>query len=321
MHAEDTVVLGCTDCHGGDANIMAAGAKGAATYEAAKNKAHVLPRFAEELEQGGHPQRAYTRWLKESYDYIRFANPGDLRVAGETCGTCHGDETRNVKNSMMTTGAMLWGAALYNNGAYPLKNPHFGEAYDSNGQPERLMTPGTVTAEETRTKGVLPYLDPLERWEVSQPGNLLRAFERGGKKRSEIGIPDREDLPGKPDTKLSDRGLGTELRTDPVFLGLQKTRLLDPLLSMPGTNDQPGDYRGSGCSGCHVLYANDRDPVHSAMLAQYGNTGHSISQDPTINKSQSGHPLQHSFTKSIPSSQCMTCHVHPGTNMVVSYYG
>jgi len=38
------------------------------------------------------------------------------------------------------------------------------------------------------------------------------------------------------------------LRTDPVFLGLQKTRLLDPLLSFPGTNDQPGDYRASGCS-------------------------------------------------------------------------
>ncbi len=321
MHAEDTVMLGCTDCHGGNANVMAAGAKGGPTYDAAKNKAHVLPRFAEELEQGGHPQRAYTRWLKESYDYVRFANPGDLRVAGETCGTCHGDETRNVKNSMMTTGAMLWGAALYNNGAYPLKNPHFGEAYNSNGEPERLMTPGTVTAEETRTKGVLPYLDPLERWEVSQPGNMLRAFERGGEKRAEIGIPDPEELPGKPDTKLSDRGLGTELRTDPVFLGLQKTRLLDPLLSMPGTNDQPGDYRGSGCSGCHVLYANDRDPVHSATLARYGNTGHSISQDPTIDKSQSGHPLQHSFTKSIPSSQCMVCHAHPGTNMVVSYYG
>ena len=78
---------------------------------------------------------------------------------------------------------------------------------------------------------------------------MLRAFERGGEKRAEIGNPDREELPGKPDTKLSDRGLGTGLRTDPVFLGLQKTRLLDPLLSMPGTNDQPGDYRGSGCYG------------------------------------------------------------------------
>ena len=25
-----------------------------------------------------------------------------------------------------------------------------------------------------------PFLDPLERWEISQPGNILRVFERGG---------------------------------------------------------------------------------------------------------------------------------------------
>ena len=321
MHAEDTVVLGCADCHGGNASIQIAGAKDSAGYNAAKNKAHILSRFAPDAARGGHPVRAYTRWLQESYDYIRFANPGDLRVANETCGGCHAEETRNVKTSMMTHGAMLWSAALYNNGAFPLKNPHFGEAYDADGKPERLRTFPPPTPEETRTKGVLPYLDPLQRWEYSQPGNMLRAFERGGDKRSEIGNPDRDDLPGKPDTKLSDRGLGTGLRTDPVFLGLQKTRLLDPLLSMPGTNDQAGDYRGSGCTGCHVLYANDRDPQHSAALAQFGNTGHSISTDAAINKSESGHPLQHGFTKMIPSSQCMTCHIHPGTNMVTTYYG
>lgn len=321
MHAEDTVVLGCADCHGGNSTISITGAKGSAAYEAAKKRAHVQPRFAENAARGGHPVRAYTRWLEESYDFVRFANPGDLRVANEACGTCHADEVRNVKSSMMTHGAMLWGAALYNNGAYPLKNPHFGEAYDAEGKPVRLRSFPPPTAEETRTKGVLPYLDPLQRWELSQPGNMLRAFERGGEKKSEIGNPGREELAGKPDTKLSERGLGTNLRTDPVFLGLQKTRLLDPLLSMPGTNDQPGDYRASGCTGCHVLYANDRDPQHSASAAGFGNMGRSQSADATTNKSESGHPLQHGFTKSIPSSQCMTCHIHPGTNMLTTYYG
>ncbi len=29
---------------------------------------------------------------------------------------------------------------------------------------------------------------------------------------------------------------------------------------VPGTNDQPGDYRASGCTACHVVYANDRRP-------------------------------------------------------------
>jgi hypothetical protein len=321
MHAEDTVVLGCADCHGGNASVMMAGTRGSSEYATAERKAHVHPRLAENAERAGHPIRAYTRWIEESSEFVRFVNPGDLRAAPKTCGVCHAQETSNVKSSMMTHGAMLWGAALYNNGAFPLKNPHFGEAYDVNGKPERLRTFPPPTAEETRTKGVLPYLDPLQRWEVSEPGNMLRVFERGGEKRPEIGNPDTEDIPGSPDLKLSDRGLGTSLRTDPVFLGLQKTRLFDPLLSFPGTNDQPGDYRASGCSACHVLYANDRDPSHGEQTSAFGNTGRSISSDVTVNKSESGHPLQHVFSKSIPSSQCMTCHVHPGTNMVTTYYG
>ncbi len=322
MHAEETVVLGCADCHGGDPSVMAAGAKGSAEYAAAERKAHVQPRFAESnAAHAGHPVRAYTRWVEESSEFVRFVNPGDLRVAATTCGVCHAEETRFVKTSMMTHGAMLWGAALYNNGAYPLKNPHFGEAYDADGRPERLRSFPPPTPEETRTKGVLPYLDPLQRWEVSEPGNMLRVFERGGEKRVEIGNPNTERMPGQPDLKLSDRGLGTGLRTDPVFLGLQKTRLMDPLLSMPGTNDQAGDYRGSGCTACHVIYANDRDKTHAEYAAQYGNTGHSAGEDAAIDKNESGHPLQHVFTKMIPSSQCMTCHIHPGTNMETSYYG
>jgi hypothetical protein len=321
MHNETTVVLGCADCHGGNANVTVAGTKGSAEYAAAERKAHVEPRFAEDAARGGHPERANTRWLRESFEYVRFVNPGDLRVAPHTCGACHVQETRNVKTSMMTHGAMLWGAALYNNGGYPLKNPHFGEAYTEDGTPERIRTFPPPTPEETRSKGVLPYLDPLQRWEISQPGNMLRAFERGGGPRGEIGDPNIEEDSGAPDTKLSDRGIGTNLRTDPVFLGLQKTRLLDPLLSMPGTNDQPGDYHSAGCSACHVVYANDRSPAHSASYAQYGNDGHSNTSDPTINKTESGHPLQHVFTKMIPSSQCMTCHIHPGTNMVTTYYG
>ena len=127
--------------------------------------------------------------------------------------------------------------------------------------------------------------------------------------------------PGRPDDQLSDRGIGTELRTDPVFLGLQKTRLLDPILSMPGTNDHPGDYRSSGCTACHVVYANDRSPVHSGPYAVHGNQGFSSQIDPTIPKNESGHPIRHEFTRSIPTSTCIVCHIHPGTNMESTYLG
>ena len=325
MHPSKGVHLGCTDCHGGNftATIAPGTVPSSPEYIAAKERAHIQPRDPAFKNRSAIPERIYTKWLQESPEYIKFVNPGDLRVAAETCGSagCHPSETRAVSTSLMTHAGFLWGAALYNNGGIPCKNTRFGESYDRNGMPQSLHTIPAPSPEETRAKGVLPELTPLYRWEVSQPGNILRVFERGGHKKAELGNPSREEDPGKPDDKLSDRGLSTELRTDPVFLGLQKTRLLDPILSFPGTNDHPGDYRSSGCSACHVIYANDRDPSHSGPYAPYGHSGLSVSTDPTIPKNEPGHPIRHTFTRAIPSSQCMICHVHPGTNMVTTYFG
>jgi hypothetical protein len=325
MHPTKTVHLACADCHGGNSSIsVAAGiAPHSSEYTAAKEKAHVQPRDSSFKDRSNLPERTYTKWLKESAEYVKFINPGDLRAAPETCGPagCHASETRAVSTSMMTHSGMLWGAALYNNGGSPHKNTRYGESYDRDGKPQSLKTAPPPSADETRTKGVLPELDPLYRWEISQPGNVLRVFERGGRKKAELGNPNREEDPGKPDDQLSERGFGTELRTDPVFLGLQKTRLLDPVMSLPGTNDHAGDYRSSGCSSCHVIYANDRDPAHSGSYAQFGHSGFSASSDPTISKNEPGHPIKHTFTRSIPSSQCMICHIHPGTNMVTTYFG
>lgn len=325
MHPTRTFRLGCVDCHGGDpaVGVPAGTATNSAEYEQAKNKAHPKSSIPEFARGSANPVRSFSKWLRENPEYIRFINPGDLRIAAQTCGQsgCHVTELRRVQTSMMTHGGMLWGAALYNNGSFPLKNARFGESYSEDGRPQAVRTVPAPTPEETRTKGVLPDLTPLERWEISQPGNVLRVFERGGEKKGEIGNPDREEESGRPDDKLGSRGFGTELRTDPVFLGLQKTRLLDPLLSLPGTNDEPGDYRASGCSSCHVVYANDRSPDHSGPYAQYGHSGQTVTSDPTIPKNESGHPIRHAFTRAIPSSSCMVCHVHPGTNMVTTYFG
>jgi hypothetical protein len=325
MHPTGTVRLACVDCHGGDATAIlpAATQPSNAEYQQIKNRAHPQPTESALAGVSANPPRLYAEWLRENYAYVRFVNPGDLRVAAETCGTagCHASEVLKVKTSMMTHGGMLWGAALYNNGSFPLKNTRFGESYSADGQPQAIDTVPTPTPEETRTKGVVPELTPLERWEISQPGNVLRVFERGGEKKGEIGNPNRQEESGRPDDKLGERGFGTLLRTDPVFLGLQKTRLLDPLLSLPGTNDEPGDYRGSGCSACHVVYANDRSSQHSGPYARFGHLGESATTDPTIPKNEPGHPIRHSFTRAIPSSQCMICHVHPGTNMETTYFG
>ena len=321
MHASPSVRLGCTDCHGGNAGINVVGTPGSKEYEEARRQAHISPRRADLWPTAANPERSYTALLDESLDFVRFVNPGDLRAAPTACAPCHREEVRNVSKSMMTHGGMLYGAALYNNGVLPGKDTIVGESYGPDGQPRSLLTIPPPTAEETRDKGVLEKLVPFPRWELGQTGNPFRVFERGGRRRLEVGLPDIFEEPGKPDKGLSPRGPGTLNRTDPLILGAQKTRLLDPMTSFLGTNDHPGDYRSSGCTACHVVYANDRSRSNSGPYAAFGNRGTTQTVDPTIAKDRSGHALKHVFTRSIPSSQCMTCHMHPGTNMVATYLG
>jgi len=324
---KDAVGLTCTACHGGNP-VPRKASDDPRSIEQIKNEAHVRAKFPDEWRRdgkytGANPERTASLLARESWEFVRFINPGDLRVAATSCGgaACHDVESKNVARSMMTHGAMLWGAALYNNGGFPLKDARFGESYSEAGGPQRLIQTPAPTAEEKRTKGLLDFIDPIPRWEISQPGNVLRVFERGGKRRLEVGLPDKDEDPGKPDKGLSARGFGSAQRTDPVYLGLQKTRLHDPTLNFLGTNDHPGDYRSSGCSACHVIYANDRDAAHSAGYFAAGNLGRSQTADENIPKNESGHPIKHQFTSQIPTSQCMSCHMHPGTNMVATYLG
>src|SRR5690242_11526487 len=88
MHPTRTVHLGCTDCHGGNSSVgVAPGmAPGSPEYNSIKEKAHVQPRNVAFKKRANLPERAYTLWLKESAEYIKFVNPGDLRVATEACG-------------------------------------------------------------------------------------------------------------------------------------------------------------------------------------------------------------------------------------------
>ncbi|MSR30835.1 MAG: hypothetical protein EXR99_04940 [Gemmataceae bacterium] len=335
-HGKATVRLGCTDCHGGNANVQRSdgqtGYPDRPPYASRSCPAAPPAKKPGAWRNSANPIRSYTLLNQESPDYIRFVNPGDSRVSHISCGTvnCHGNIVNQVRKSMMTHGCMLWGSALYNNGSVPYKIPRHGELYSMHGEPLRIQSNPPPTEFE-KTRGVIPFLDPLLRYEITQPGNILRIFERGGKIRQEVGIPNIFEDPGRPFlSRLSNRGLGTENRVDPVFIGLAKTRLFDPTLNFLGTNEQPGDFRSSGCTGCHMIYANDRSPVHSGPYAKFGNRGlaaksavNGIKPDPTIPKNEPGHPIQHRFASgnSIPISQCMTCHVHPGTTVMNTNIG
>ncbi|HUB68627.1 MAG TPA: hypothetical protein VL981_14170 [Candidatus Methylacidiphilales bacterium] len=323
MHPSPSVVLGCTDCHGGHAGFFApkGSKKGDPGYEQAKNSAHVQPLNKEFWPTSANPVNSDILLNHESAEFIQFFNPGDLRVAQKACGLCHEQIINNSIHSMMATGAMLWGAATYNNGALNRKNYILGQGYGPGGTPLELLSPIPITPEETQKYGWLPALLPLPRFSLGQPGNVFRIFEKGNNEPLDVGNPFPDEPPGRPLSRLSDRGLGTELRIDPVVVNAQKTRLNDPLLDFLGSNDRGGDYRSSGCSACHVVYANDRSPTNSGWYSRYGHQGLSFSGDPTIPKNERGHPIQHQFTRAIPSSQCITCHQHQGNLFVNTYLG
>ncbi|HZF96250.1 MAG TPA: hypothetical protein VEZ20_15410 [Allosphingosinicella sp.] len=375
MHRTPAVVLGCVDCHGGNPRITAPAGRHAANdpaYVAARDRAHVLPRYpgAWHFPSSANPRQSYTLLNIESPEFVRFNNPSDYRAAREACGACHIEIIEAAERSLMATGAMLWGGAAYNNGIVPYKNYLFGEAYTRSGQPARIQSPGTTPGEitpEQRARGVIAELYPLPTWHVIPPGDVFRVFERGGRtigtQFPEIGLPSpsgsiqRLEEAGRPDIRQSNRGPGTGLRVAIPVLNIHKTRLNDPFMWFMGTNDQPGDYRHSGCSGCHVVYANDREPRHSLTYAEHGRDGQTATVDPTIagltergsdghgtetaraepqNAAQHndaptdtnhaalrerGHPIRHVFTRAIPTSQCMVCHMHQPNIFLNSYLG
>jgi hypothetical protein len=352
MHRSSAVVIGCTDCHGGNPRAFRKDGQAMDTpeYDKIKLEAHV-PASQPSLWHGpANPVRSYTLLNSEAFQYVRFVNPGDLRVAREACGACHSQLIGKVERSLMSTAAMFWGGAAYNNGVLPYKRYIVGSSYTRDGTPAQIESVVPVT-DDMRRRGMLPFLAPLPSWETVPPADNFRIFERGGRLVGnvfpETGLPNPFDEPGKPDVKQSNRGVGTGSRISVPVLNLHKTRLNDPFLWFMGTSDNPGDFRQSGCSGCHVIYANDREWASSGSYAEYGNKGQTITVDPTIKdrrasakvdpneqgnpapyfslaaegEKESGHPLKHEFTRAIPTAMCMTCHHHQPNQFVNSYLG
>ena len=277
-----------------------------------------------------NPVESYTLLNRESPEYVRFVNPSDYRVARQACGACHLDLIGAAERSLMSTSAMLWGGAAYNNGILPYKNYLLGESYTGDGTTAAIKNP-SVPDDAMKARGVLPVLYPLPAWEVIPPGDVFRVFERGGRNIGnlfpETGIPNqlgqiqRLEEDGRPDFKQSNRGPATGGRIAVPVINITKTRLNDPHMWFIGTNNNPGDYRHSGCAGCHTVYANDRDPRHSGPYASAGHSGKTRTIDPTISLAEEGHPITHSFTRAIPTSQCMSCHMHQPNMFVNTYLG
>ncbi len=227
MHDNPAVVLGCTDCHGGDSSIARPPEADPddRRYRAALDQAHVQPRFPKtwHYPSSANPKRSYTLLNNEAPEYIRFVSPSDYRVVREACGACHLPVIVAAERSLMSTGAMFWGGAAYNNGILPFKRSIVGEAYTRDGTAAIIKSP-LAPSEAMLKRGILPSLSPLPAWEVLPPADVFRVFERGGRNIlnlfPEIGLPNltgniqRLEEPGRPDLRQSNRGFRTECPLD-----------------------------------------------------------------------------------------------------------
>ena len=134
--------------------------------------------------------------------------------------------------------------------------------------------------------------------------------------------------PGKPDLKSveswarywrENRRTGASTST--------KTRLNDPnLMWFMGTNDQPGDYRHVGLQH-PVMWCTPTTVTSPSSAGIYAPVWSPKARrrptDPDHRqRTKRGHPTQTSaFTRSIPTSQCMICHMHQPNMFMNTYLG
>jgi hypothetical protein len=124
-----------------------------------QDRAHVPSRL-DIWKTSANPARSAAAVLQESLEFIRFVNPGDLRVADQACGACHETMDKplvsSVRTSMMTHGAMLWGAALYNR-RLPLKT-YRRRVHTRDGIPESCGC--QAPSGRDHRSGILPFWTP-----------------------------------------------------------------------------------------------------------------------------------------------------------------
>ncbi len=214
-----------------------------------------------------------TAFRKKEAHQGMIINPGDFRVLKEACGQCH--DNRGVIRKEIE-------------GLIPsvVKKSRVASQGERNHVPRMLRSLMATAAGEI---GAMRYL-----W-GSQAG-----------KEPLYGVREAKDLDGVvPKGSGAVSGLKELPSSGPDVDQMLRHHCLRCHLWTKG-EPQPGLYRSSGCSACHVLYGDD---------------GLSETGDPAISKVTPGHPRRHEITVQVPVSQCMHCHNNEGARIGLSYVG
>lgn len=282
--AERASELGCTSCHEGIEAIREEGSVMLATIEGMGagqgdpggcvvcHGGNPTATTADAAHQG-IPANAPANGPKEFY-----SDPGSIWISGNTCGQCHFGYTERMTKALMNTEAgkiqgnlHTWGIEEVQNYQVPWGN--YAVA-DEDGREPSVGTDAYKT-----------YMAAMmEEWPDQFPNSL-------------------EQIPSPSVEEVVD---------DPKLAGFtyQRQQCQRCHVGVKG-RERRGDYRGMGCSSCHVLY---------------GNEGIYEGDDPTIDKSEVGHLLRHRIVGSreagngIPVETCNSCH-NRGKRIGVTYQG
>ncbi|MCG8423768.1 MAG: cytochrome C [Proteobacteria bacterium] len=237
---------------------------------------------------GGQP-RAFTageahkgtpQGMPETGPRAFYRDPGSIWIAEQTCGQpgCHVGYPYRLARALMNTEAgkiqgnlHTWGIAQVRDHKVPWGN------YDISDTDGQTPMAGTEAYKEYMKELISRYPDqfPVELSQIPQP-------------------------------------TVEEIENDPMLAGFtyQRQQCQRCHVGVRG-REKRGDYRGMGCSACHILYSNE---------------GYYEGNDPTISKDEPGHLLSHRIHGTreagagIPVETCNSCH-NRGKRIGVTYQG
>ena len=213
-----------------------------------------------------------------------YPDPGSVWIADRTCGQCHqGYADRLIKSLMNTEAGKLQG----NLWSWGLQVDHKVTLGNYDLKDEDGIRPSV---------GTDAYKDYMVAFAKRHPDQMPT------------------ELTQVPDVDID------QIPEHPNLAGITYSRQQCQRCHVGVTGrEKRGDYRGTGCSACHV---------------PYGNEGRYEGGDPTISKEQPGHMLTHQLQATrkskvtvgdvsysgIPSETCNSCH-NRGKRIGVSYQG
>ena len=208
-----------------------------------------------------------------------YPDPGSIWISGQSCGQCHPGYTYRAKRSLMNTEAGTIQGNLHTWGLEEVA--HHNVPW---GNYDLVDDDGPVPLFTVSSKTYKKYMR-----------TLLRLFPKQ--------FPSQ--LKQVPKPTLS------EVKNDPkrAALTYQRQECQRCHIGVKGRKKR-GDYRGMGCSACHIPYSNE---------------GYYEGDDKTINKKERGHLLKHRIvgnrkTGGIPVENCNSCH-NRGKRIGVSFQG